>query len=143
MNAWASSVGRILAARIRDGNARRERAALERLQIRRFCAEVVVPVLHDIRGQFEEHGRQVEVRRDGNYVSIRVCHSGRLEFRYAILATRRRQSGAGGRYRDEAGYGRAVDRFYSLREARRLGPEAVARHVVAAYRRVLATIRVM
>lgn len=141
MISWASSVGRILAAYARDDDARLERVTLERLHVRRFCTDVVVPAMQDLGREFEQYGREADVRREGNYVSITVCHEGRLEFRYAILATRRRRSGAGGRYRDETGYGRAVDRIYSLREVRRLGPKAVARHVVAEYRRMLAAIR--
>jgi hypothetical protein len=144
MIAWAStSIGRLLAARDRDQNARHERVTLERLHVRRFCTDVVVPAFQDIGREFEQHGREADIRREGNYVSITVCHGGRLEFRYAVLATRRRQSGAGGRYRDETGYGRAVDRIYSLREVRRLGPKAVARHMVAEYRRMLAAIKVV
>lgn len=141
MITWTSSIGRILAAHGRHEAARQERVALERLQVRRFCAEVVEAAFRDIASEFEQHGREAVIRREKNYVSITVCHHGRLEFRYAILATRRRRPSAGGRYRDEAGYGRAVDRIYSLRETRRLGRNAVARELVAAYRRTLATSR--
>lgn len=143
MITWASSIGRILAARTRDENARLEQVSLERMHVRRFCTEIVVPALQDLGREFEQHGREADIRREGNYVSITICHGGRLEFRYAVLATRRRRSGAGGRYRDETGYGRAVDRIYSLREVRRLGPKAVARHMVAEYRRMLAAIRIV
>lgn len=141
MIAWTSNIGRLLVARDRDEAARRERVALERLHLQRFCTEVVEAALREIGMEFEQHGREVGIRREGNYVSISICHHGRLEFRYAIVATRRRRPGADSRYRDETGYGRAVDRIYSLREARRLGRESVARQVVAAYRRTLATSR--
>jgi len=137
----ASSIGRVLAAHRRAEQARQERIASERLQVSRFCSETVVPAFRELGREFEQHGREVEVRRDGNFVAITVCHGGRLEFRYAILATRRRRSGTGGRYRDETGYGRAVDRIYSLREAKRLGKRAIAKHLVAAYRKTLATVR--
>jgi hypothetical protein len=142
MFAWAStSVGRLLVAHMRDERARQRRIEQERLQVRRFCTDVVLAAFREIGAEFEQHGREVDIRREGNCVSITVVHGRRLEFRYAVLATRSRRSRAGGRYRDESGYGRAVDRVYSLREARRLGPKAVARHVVAGYRRMLAAAR--
>lgn len=143
MIAWTSSISRLLATRLRQERARADRVALERRQVMRFCAEVVMPAMEDLCREFEEHGREAVVRREGNYVSIIVCHAGRLEFRYSVLATRRRRVGTGGRYRDGSGYARAVDRVYSLREARRLGPRSVARHVVTEYRRYLAPIKVM
>lgn len=141
---WSSSVGRVLLRRIQAENARRERVALERLHVSRFCAESVVPAMQDLGREFECYGRAVDIRRDGNIVSITVCHQGRVEFRYVVLASRRRPAGKpAGPYRDRAGYGRDVDRVYSLREARRLGPKAVARHIVAEYRRMVVSGRAM
>lgn len=143
MITWTYSIGRILGARLRREQARAERAAQQRREVARFCSAVVAPAMQALCREFEEHGREAEVRREGNCVSITVCHAGRLEFRYAVLATRRQRSSTGGRYRDGTGYGRAVDRVYSLREARRLGPKAIARHVVAEYGRQLAAIKAM
>jgi hypothetical protein len=137
MLAWATSIGRILAAQARCERARHEKVMLERLYLTRFCSTVVLPALHDLAREFECHGRTVDVRGQGNLVSITVCHGERVEFRYAILASRRQRSKPGGRYRDETGYGRTVDKVYSLRDARRLRPNAVARQVVAEYRRRL------
>lgn len=128
--------------RIRADNARRERVALERLHVSRFCTDVVVPAMQDLGREFESYGRGVDIRREGNFISFTVCREGRVEFRYAVLASRRRLAGKlAGTYRDRAGYGRDVDRVYSLREMRRLGPKAVARHIVAGYKRMLASAR--
>ena len=139
---WSSSIGKILIGQIRAENARHERVTLERLHVSRFCSDVVVPVMQDLGREFESHGRAVDIRREGNLVSIAVCHQGRLEFRYAVLASRRRLAGKPvAPYRDRAGYGREVDQVYSLRDARRLGPKAVARHIVAGYKRMLASAR--
>jgi hypothetical protein len=141
---WSSSIGKVLVGRIRTENARHERVALERLCVSRFCSEVVLPAMEDLGREFESYGRGVDIRREGNVVSITVCHQGRVEFRYAVLASRRRLAGKpAAPYRDRAGYGREVDRVYSLRDARRLGPTAVARHIVAGYKRMLASVRAM
>jgi hypothetical protein len=139
---WSSSIGKVLMGRIRADNARHERVTLERLHVSRFCSDVVVPVMQDLGREFECHGRGIDIRREGNFVSFTVCHQGRMEFRYAVLASRRRLAGkSAGMYRDRAGYGRDVDRVYSLRDVRRLGPKAVARHIVAGYKRMLASAR--
>lgn len=119
--------------------ARHERVTLERLHVSNFCAQVVLPAMQGLGREFESYGRAVDIRREGNFISITVSDGDRLEFRYAVLASRHRSAGKpSGRYRDGQGYGREVDRVYSLRESRRLGPKAVARHIVAAYRRMLA-----
>lgn len=139
---WSSSIGKVLIGRIRAENARHERVTLERLHVSRFCSDVVVPAMQDLGREFESYGRAVDIRREGNVVSITVCHQGRVEFRYAVLASRRRLAGKpAGPYRDRAGYGRDVDRVYSLRDVRRLRGKAVARHIVAAYKRTLASAR--
>lgn len=141
---WSSSIGKVLIGRIRAENARHERVALERMHVSRFCSDVVVPAMQDLGREFESYGRAVDIRREGNVVSITVCHQERVEFRYAVLASRRRLAGKpAAPYRDRAGYGREVDRVYSLRDARRLGPKAVARHIVAEYKHMLASARAM
>lgn len=141
---WSSSIGKVLLRRIQAENARYERVTLERLHVSRFCADVVVPAMQDLGHEFECFGRAVDIRREGNLVSITVCHQGRVEFRFVVLASRRRQAGKpNGPYRDRTGYGRDVNRVYSLREVRRLGPKAVARHIVAEYKRMLASGRAM
>lgn len=139
---WSSSIGKVLIGRIRAENARHERVTLERLLVSRFCSDVVVPVMQDLGREFESHGRAVAIRREGNLVSIAVCHRGRVEFRHAVLARRRGPAGKpAGPYRDRAGYGRDVDRIYSLRDVLRLGKKAVARHIVAAYKRKTCSTR--
>lgn len=141
MLTWSSSIGKVLLRRINAENARHERVVLERLQVSRFCTEVVVPAMQDLGREFECHGRCVDIRREGNFISIRVHYRDRAEFRYAVLVVRRRSVGkSSGLYRrDHTGYGREVDHVYSLRDVRRLGPKAVARHIVAGYKRMLAS----
>ena len=141
---WSSSIGKVLLRRLQAENARHERVTLERLHVSRLFNSVVVPAMQDLGHEFECYGRAVDIRRKGNIVSMTVCHRGRVEFRHVVLASRRRLAGKpDGPYRDRTGYGRDVDRVYSLREVRRLGPKAVAKHIVAEYKRMLASGRAM
>lgn len=145
MLTWSPSIGKILLGRIRAENARRERVVLEKLQVSRFCSDVVVPAMKELGREFEFHGRCVDIRSEGNFIFMRVHHRERVEFRYAVLASRRRSTGksTGVYRRDHAGYGREVDRVYSLRDVRRLSPKAVMKDIVASYKRMVAPTRAL
>ncbi len=141
MFTWQTGIGKILGDHLRAQAALDERAARERSELSDFCAMAVLPALENLRRECEAYGRSVEVRREGHFISLTVLVGGKVEFRYAILASRNPGKRNRSRYRDSLGYGRDVDRVYSLREARRLGPGDVARDTVAAYRRALANSR--
>jgi len=138
---WQTGIGKILGDHLRAQAALDERAAREHGELSDFCAMTVLPALENLRRECEAYGRSVEIRREGHFVSLIALHGGRIEFRYAILASRNPGKKTRSRYRDSLGYGRDVDRVYSLREARRLRPGDVARDIVAAYRRALANSR--
>lgn len=136
---WSSSIGKVLGGHVRAQAARNERIARERLAISNFCARVVVPAMQNLGRECEAYGRNVDIRWEGNLVSLVVLNQDRVEFRYTVLANRHPARKPSGRYRDSSGYGRDVNRVYSLRDAGRLGTSTVAKHIVAAYRQVLAS----
>src|SRR5690606_13644786 len=138
---WQTGIGKVLGDHLRAQAALDERTARERRELSDFCARAVLPALENLRRECEAYGRRVEIRREGHFVSLTALDGDKVEFRYAILASRNPGKRTRNRYRDSLGYGRDVDRVYSLREARRLKPDHVARDIVAAYRRVLANSR--
>lgn len=137
MAIWGTfQLGGFLARKARVERERDQRIHLERLQIRRFCEEVVTPAMSRLCSEFERHGRQVELRRRDTMLMMTVLHSGKVEFSFAAAASRRRTSRKQpGRHRDPSGYKHEVDRVYSLREARKLGIDSVCREIIARYKR--------
>ena len=138
---WSTSIGRVLGEHVRARAAMERRLDREHLELSDFCARIVLPVMQDLARECEAYGRVAEVRREGHFASLTILQGGKVEFRYAILASRAKRRKSLNRYRDSSGYGRDVDRVYSLREARRMDADKVARHIVTAYRKVLSESR--
>lgn len=131
---WTSSISAILAGRQRNQHMRRERARLERHHIQSFCERVVLAAMRSLADEFERHGRLVEIHRNGNILAMTVLHRGKVEFRFSAAASRHHSSRKKpGRHHDRSGYAHSVDRVYSLRDARTLGPDRVCREIVQRY----------
>jgi hypothetical protein len=126
---------------MRQERVRREKLALRQLRVARFCQEKVVPALESLRPELESHGRQLEIRQQGNVVHFTVFHRDGVEFRHSVLASRRskRARSSNGYYRDSEGYGRDVDQVYTLRDLRWTGKETIIRRLVVEFRKAIAT----
>lgn len=133
---WTTSISAILAGRQRNEHARQEQVRLERQQIRVFCEDVVLAAMQRIGGEFERHGRHVQILRNHNILAMTVFQRGKVEFAFSAATSRRHPSRKHpGRHHDRAGYAHSVDRVYSLSEARSLRAEQVCREIVARYRK--------
>lgn len=141
MFVWGDSIGRVLRHRMRQEHARREDMASRQRRVARFCSQKLLPALESLRPELEDHGRDLDIRRDGNIVHFTVFHRGRVEFRHSVLVSRRSKLPArrNGYYRDGQGYGRNVDQVYTLGQLRWTSRAAIVRHVVAEFRKVVGT----